>query len=569
MAIRIPSKKSKSLRRWLAASVLILGAPSALAGTTGDLPVIKTIGIIPTQLEEIGSDHISTKLLDEIRMAFSLAVRDAHRFNTLDDNLTKVLWNSVTSRKELLKEYELSAFAHLTVVTKEDAIVLIGRILSPDLEPYLQEIATINRFDMEHADYAAVDSAVHDLVYRLLNRLPIDVSVSSIQGAYITLTGGINQGIHPGQSIDLIHAKVAALHPATKAWQNFEGLKVGTAKIISAEEHTSVARITQLLTATSLNIGDGARIQDIAGRLKYRQVASAKDHDAFDTILVQPMYDDKNSVAIPEPLVAAAAAAPVPIPPPPAQEAPKNVEPEPAPTVKAEEPPPVETKSEPQASTQNGQSPVSELTIFGGPIGWHFKGLGRTTSSRFSFYPVNVVGAAYTGTLAPNVKYTNQLSGNFGQVGPGGGSYLGFDLSTRMFWDIPLDNNPIYDRLLGGGQGAFKALRISAADFGGANLLSGAGFVEGWGHARMFQQNYDWFTTFVLSPLGVGFLGHGGRNNTVASYFAWNLEVGALQQYITKTRWGVSVSYGSEQIGDKTGKSELKTWILKVMRTSL
>ena len=59
------------------------------------------------------------------------------------------------------------------------------------------------------------------LMFRLLNRYPVDVYVTSIQVPYITLSSGARQNIYEGDELDFFEVNIQQVHPINGAWLSF------------------------------------------------------------------------------------------------------------------------------------------------------------------------------------------------------------------------------------------------------------------------------------------------------------------------------------------------------------
>ena len=282
----IRSKKSKGL----AALVLgILFAIPAHAANLPKIPVIHQVGILPVQLEAEGESYDLKQIQGKLDRIFPKVGRDAKRFRVLNDDLIRGLWNTPAGRDELRGQFELHAYLALSIVPRDDTVTIGCRLLGPDLQNYMLETELYQRSWLMNAPSEGIRVKLEELVFRLINRIPIDVSVTSVQGPYITLSGGKEQGIEVGDRVALTRASINSLHPANGTWLTFKNEPLGEAKIVEVKNHSSVAKLVKLTFEGALQVGDGAKIPAIAGRVKFARMGKGStfaDSGEQDTILV-------------------------------------------------------------------------------------------------------------------------------------------------------------------------------------------------------------------------------------------------------------------------------------------
>lgn len=134
----------------------------------------------------------------------------------LSDELVKSLWKTVAGRKELVADYELSAFINMDVSARGDMVILTTRLLSPTLETRLQESDVIPRSWMLQSDREQISSRLIDLVQRMINRLPLDAHVTSVTGIYATVSAGTDQNLKIGGKYDVVAANIEKFIPPTE-----------------------------------------------------------------------------------------------------------------------------------------------------------------------------------------------------------------------------------------------------------------------------------------------------------------------------------------------------------------
>ena len=281
----------------------------------GSLPVLKTLGVVPVQVQHVMDFPLEWQSpLKYITGNFARIVRETQRFRVLNDEVVTDLWNSASGRKELVDRFEMDAFLALAVTPKADVIHFVIRLIAPDLaENYLVEEETVSQMWLATSEESVIEGFLKDLAFRLINRLPVDVFVTSLQGPYITLSGGENQNIFPGDMVTLYDTKITSIHPANGAWLSFSQKKLGKARIIETKHLASVAEITTLSYEGALFLGSGAKIDALNSRVRFHRSAEVplfRTTDSAVLITPKPLVD-KATEKRPGPLVASAADMPL------------------------------------------------------------------------------------------------------------------------------------------------------------------------------------------------------------------------------------------------------------------
>jgi hypothetical protein len=189
-----------------------------------------------------------------------------HRFHFINTEYVKKLWKTEAGREELKLKEELSSYCHLTLVPKEDIVLFIARFLDPNLNLWLQETMTLPRLQIQDMDLKKWELTLEPLVYRLINRLPIDVYVTSINGFYISLSAGVNQGLRVGQKLEIVRSYIKTIHPIHGGWAGYQTEILGTAEIFDVQDESSVAKLIKENFHSAVSIGDGAINSNIFNR---------------------------------------------------------------------------------------------------------------------------------------------------------------------------------------------------------------------------------------------------------------------------------------------------------------
>ncbi len=533
MAIRTQLKKFKIDKLLIFYSLFLFTSLSLAdfspANSKQALPVFHNVGVLPLQVD---ASRLSTlgleSVIKEFETTFSKMVRGANRFDVLEDELIAELWKTANDRHILVKDYDLSAFIHLTVVPTEESYILIARILNPNLDVLLQESDTVSNNTIRTDDLSSVAPRVKSLVFRLFNRLPIDVSVSSVQGKYITLSGGTAQGITVGDELRLVRPYVHATHPATHAWSDFETVFVGQAKVIEAKETTAIGEITKLLRSNDILTGDGVRVENIACRAFFRDepVADSSINDEPTKLTQIPI------------------APPLPPPPPP----PPKASPKAAPAVAAKQD---NFLAKPFQFLGKYVRKVSEwFSLYVGQEGWYYTGPSSAQSKIRPYLPLNLLGFDMRSHFYNKMQYGYGAAIAYDRTR--NGIFTGYDAYVRFFWE---DRFPVFQDLFrfnwtAGLEPRVLGLRVDQEQFGGYDLFELRPFV---GINSDFEPiaPYRWYLEYTYIPYDAGSIGHQGQKYSVVASYGWLGEAGFFYAPDPKgVQLGTSFSYGDTVLTD-------------------
>ena len=572
MVATILSKRFKDIgARYLLVlftSFWLFGARSD--GLESPLPSLDYLGVIPMQLVGDASDSKIKGHLELVQRLFSRFIRETNRFRVLDDRLISQMWADSSSRKELRKEYELSCFSHLNLDVRDDSVILTARLLGPELQPFIQESEVHSRTFFRTAKVKDLQLIMQNLTFRLINRIPIDVTITSVQGRYVTLSGGIKQGLYPGDQIDLVRVFVKSTHPVLHTWRSFESRPLGRAIVVDSSDRVATARLTQLIRKDSVRIGDGARSREIASRALFsatdRRLEQSGGEDGIllngsvgaGGVGISDAYKGNGNVARPA--------------------LPSGLAKKGNRLQKEHDKPVVEWQKSAGAGSIVGQDPgdlllalADGLSVDVSQKGFSYSGPGAS-GSRMSWYlPANALGAELGRRLLSGVQYKIGGGLHFGKTQENTGSYLGYSAHARFFWEdqLALFDGGIRQWMLGA-HASVTGLGVSSEGFGGYDLLRG-GIVAGlkgdldFGHRTL---RWDWFAELSMVPLTLGRIGYGGSGHLVRSAFGWELALGAYarRKAMLQAEWGGGLSYGSYHTFDDADHSTLlKFYSLSVL----
>ena len=530
------------------------------------LPVIQNVGIIPVQWE--GDPGTPKEVIDH---GFPSIVRESHKFRILNDDLVSDLWQDADGRAELRSQYELQSFIGLTMTSRGDVVTMTARLTDQGLKTQLLETDTVSRDWLANAPPEEALGRLEALVFRLLNRLPVDVNVTSIQGKYLTLSGGTEQNIEVGDRVDLVRTSIRSLQPANGTWLEFKKQPLGTAQIVEVKTYNSVAKILTQTYDHAIEIGDGARIGALAARVKFARLAvneGLKDSGNQETIIVAPLYHGEP----PQPKPAAQVAAPAPAPAPVPMTDPSAKAPDAAATEKPSTeaappatPPPATAENTPPAAAPAAESTGSsfldeiasdatshklldEVSAYAGPYWWSVGGSKLPgTSGKFPFYLLNSAGVGVTHTLL--FKFKTAFGGGviFGKTTKG--SYVGYQGYGRIYWEEALI---LFDGAIrgwrAGGFGSLSGMSVDQESYGGGDWIRGGGFAGLFGKfSTPDLERYDWNAEFSLLPLTIGRAGFAGNRQQTQSTFGYGISLSAYQDRPARLiAWGAGFDLSSE-----------------------
>jgi hypothetical protein len=509
------------------------------------LPNIRQVAIMPVYWQgNFPESHRLNQSRKHIDASFSKLVRSSKRFVFANDVLTADLWSTAEGRQQLAEEYEIDAMVNLTVTGQGDTMRWTVRLLHPGMRNYLTETETLPFAWLLAATEADIDQKLQNLIFRMLNRFPVDVHVTSIQGRYLTLSSGTEQNIFEGDELAFYQTTVRTQHPADGSWLNFDQKLLGKAKVIESKAHSAIAQITALSYADAIHVGDGAKVDAIATRRAFQQ--KPKDEPFYTpTAPDSPLVEARPLPgAVPEvrrtepPRVAQNRVEPAPEPK--LERAPLPPEPVPAPN-------PV---MPPESTEEEGDMlPIAFKTVeFQGQNESFSVSGAAKASNQFPIYLLNRVDVAATQDITEDVEGVARAHLRFGSTK--NGSYFGFGLGFEPLYRLPMRTAmmPSLDRVMVGALVSFESLAVSGEKFGGWDALSLAPSVhlQGSYHVISMAQNFDYDLSGRLTPIDVGEVGVLGKKREISDSFSLDLEANVIQrQKAQDWEWGAMLGYST------------------------
>jgi hypothetical protein len=507
------------------------------------LPNIRQVAIMPVYWQgNFPESHRFTQSKKHIDAKFPQLVRNSKRFVFGNDVLTADLWSTPEGRQQLAEEYEIDAMVNLTVTGQGDTMRWTVRLLHPSMRNYLTESETLPFNWLLAATDADMDQRLQNLVFRMLNRFPVDVHVTSIQGRYLTLSSGTEQNVFEGDDLSFYQTNVRTQHPADGSWLNFDQKLLGKAKVIESKAHSAIAQITALSYADAIRVGDGAKVEAIATRRAFQQ--KAKDEPFYTPVTPDsPLVEAK-------PLPGAVPA--------PRREPPRVAQNkvEPAPETRVDAPLPPEPIPAP-----NPEMPSEETNAEGEglPIAFktvEFQGQNESfsvsgavkSSNEFPVFLLNRVDLAATQDITDEVEGVARAHVRFGSTAKG--SYFGFGLGFEPLYRLPMRTAmmPSLDRIMVGALVSFESLAVSGESFGGWDTISLAPTVhlQGSYHVISMAQNFDYDVSGRLTPIDIGEVGVAGKKREISDSFTLDLEANVIQKAKAQDwEWGAMIGYST------------------------
>jgi hypothetical protein len=508
------------------------------------LPAIKYAGILPVYWQGEVSPALRRKKTD-IDGLFPKLVRDSKRFAFLGDSIVAENWSSSEGRKKLKDEFELDAYVNLNVLEQGDVAILTGRLLSPEFSNFVSEAERIPLSWLNAATETDLSQRIRDLVFRVLNRYPIDVFVTSLQGRYITLSAGKEQNVLEGDELSFFDFTVASTHPSDGTWLELGNRPLGKARVVESKAQSSIALVTSLTAENAIRLGSGARVENIASRRNFR--AQPKGEDVFITGDASPIIQVPAQPPRSAPKAPDAAARP--------SVTKTNETADEGPMHPAAAGMGQQGQAEPSDGIAEGSRPASASSGFPEELknlrfslesaNWSV-GRAAKASSKLSPILINQVGGYFEFELDAVTTSMWDLRLTSGATDKG--AYSGAALGGEYLFSIPSATAliPSLDRLLLGLRAEIVTLGVSKESFGGIDSahLMPALHAQGTYHIVEIVETLAYDIGVKIVPLSLGSTGVRGKTQNLGRSMGLDLEVQIL--HVAKNvdvEWGGLVGY--------------------------
>ncbi len=527
---------------------LVKGSPAkAQSQDAKAVPTIKYAGILPVYWQGQSSQAMLRKkaFIDE---HFSKIIRESKRFAFLGDAIVQDNWSSNEGRKRLREEFELDGFINLNVTEQGDLAIFTARLLSPDLENYISETERIPLSWMNSAPSEDLSARLKDLSYRVLNRYPIDVFVTSLQGRFLTLSAGRDQNVFEGDDLEFSEVSIKSTHPVDGSWLEFNYRILGKARIIESKAQSSIAQITSLSAENAIRLGSGARVENIASRRNFR--APPKAEEAFITQDNSPIVRAPGQSPKPSPPVVTETPAKAPSPNTTPTEPPMH--PAARGAMQSEERVAEASDSSPfPAELKNSRFSIENAT-------WSYSGAASATSKMPSLL-VNQVGG-YT-EFELDTQTTSYWDAHIAMGDTSKGSYTGVRVGAEYLMTIPSATAlvPSLDRVLVGLRGEIATIGIQKESSGGMTALHlmPVAHAQGTYHIVEMVETLRYDLSGKVIPLNIGSAGIKGKTQSLGSSMGIDIEAQVIRQAKTQEiEWGglIGLKNVSYTVGSKTLK---------------
>lgn len=496
--------------------------------------MVRNVAVIPFQWQGQRPDSYRwQEIYQQLDRDFYGAVKASDRFRLINPGVSDDLWGTPQGRRTLAERYELQGYLNLTATEKNGGVKLVARLLTPRLGNVFLESSTIATRTMLAFTPEQLRERITDLTFRLINRFPLDARVTSVQGQFVTLSGGRNLGIGSKEKFPVYRVNVTGIHPATGGPESFSRKRMGWVEIVDSRQFTSIARILRQNSAGAIAIYDGIFIPTMTTRARFPERAT-----------VTPA---------PAPVIPLPAEAPTVTELPPAVEPPPAAAKEPV-VVKAPEPAP------------RALMPVDVgLGIYSFSAG----SPARTAST----FPSTLLNSIRVGTrMATDAATQWELELGYASGDTKDGSYSMIDAlvagtlhKAEALGGLDFFPNYYYGAFLG-----YRSKGVAGRElFGGFDVMA-VGAAAGL-YSNYRQLNPDYIARasidLKLAPLGFGQMGLAGEKEQLGSYVAL-MGTGKLlmQPKADKSLWfGPRFDLSWQSLGAKNDSVQVLSWLISGM----
>ena len=418
---------------------------------------------------------------------------------------------------------------------------------------------------------------MRNLIFRLLNRYPIDVFVTSVQGPFITISGGQNQNLFEGDELSFHTLDIAQVHPANGAWISYNRKYLGKAKVIDSKSFSAIAKLTSLAYEGAISVGSSAKINHINSRKIFTRTEKPQAKEKLGqrqriADLSPPPSRPSQPISKPEDR------APAPVPP--IISNPQYVAKTEAPEEEeireevleesmAEEPMPSDSGSGFLDNMMNYlRQNFNTVHGVGGLSLWEAGG-SSTAKAKIPFWGLNQFELWGE---SPYSKDTNlQLRGKLGLGPTTDGSFFNLGISGAMTRRSPKPGLlfTFIDGIEYGGIAEITTVQASGSSFGGYDALTVGMIVKAYGlhHFVDLSKTIEGNLSLRLNFWSMGNAGLNGSKSTISSspgaHFGYHLEfTGIARGKPQDFEWGGILRYKNDKYTMSTGNFNIKETFL-------
>jgi hypothetical protein len=298
---------------------------------------------------------------------------------------------------------------------------------------------------------------------------------------------------------------------------------MGVARVVDINDITAIAKLTEQSFEDAVAVGDGIKIYNIPGRVRFARLAG--QHDVVDH---GAPLTEKSQVTMP-----LSNPAPKPAPTQPIMKVTQRAniqEPEQEPPERDSDPTPVEQQAE-EDTSDYGSNIVGEalkifrgVDLYAGIDTWKVSG-DASAKSELSPWIFNYFAGALRGPFMPNIDV--ELGGALHLGNAKKGSYTGFDVAAKLVYLIPTEGVISFYRV--GALARLESRNISSESFGGGDYILGGAFGGAEGRMRYVDVPLEWQAELALLPIGIGQIGSNGNKKTMSGAFGYELDLGVVK----------------------------------------
>ncbi len=545
---------------------LILFALSDVLLASDKVPKILRVGVAPLQLAGSSDDTTYQEFFSQHQQDFFSAVEQTKRFRLINSDLVAKLWASGNGRRQLTSQYEMDGLLRMKISNTGETIHFVTEILSPELKTYLYESDAMSLENLK--DKKAVKDFIEKLVFRLVNRLPVDGFIIATQGPYATIGAGADQGVSEGAKFEVYRSSVESLHPATGAWLTFNSNRVGRVKAVDVKKSTTIAKIEDQVYENSILPGDGIKIPEIPSRKMFR--VSESDESAIqESTIAEPLYSDPSKTPSRGKSPTAGKA----------ESDPEEPNQTPLQT-------PIESQTENDSSKQsNSPEHIEKVDVSDGEsLSWaRFRKQHKDYAESYKLfggtYDFSISGPDFDGSskwpiwlitdfgILLSKKPVEGMTVDYGAEIFLGGNFFGFKIFAQPTWTLSPSVMPTeLNTFRAGVVGDFSTRNVSGSDFGGTDILKFGPFAGVSGLLKQVPYGLNWSIDASLPLFGFGRVGYNGSKQqaTSVSGLGWKLQ-GLLAEPIDDIQYGFIIDYGNDfyktsdgSIGERYMKLQLQ-----------
>ncbi len=444
--------------------------------------------------------------------------------------------------QSIFVENDADGVFYITAVPVEDSIEVHWYLLDRQLQTWAAEK---RRIEISQEPHVFINTS-KESVLSLMNQLPFDVQVSSVQGRVVTLTAGSDQNISEGDKFSLIKvdgSKRNNRDGSVVAWSTHVCQEM---VIRQVNEHSSIGIILSSQDKKAfycqVSEGDGFKNHKSLARGYFvQQDYGTSEVEEEVAPSPQSWTPPAQAIKLREPIPTAT----------------------PAPTLQVIEQmqipaaePNVEGESTDSTEDARDDSEVSKVMNIlkiravyfdAGPSIWSVSG-PISTSSKMSWWLLNEFSVRAEKQMDVGrtpIVVDGKMAVKFGDTKQG--SYSGVDLGSRLFtYSDNKDQSAFYRGTRLGALVGLKGFSVLEEPYGGHDVFYGGLFTGIYGVVNALDQRLDHTIDLAIMPINIGTLGYRANKQTIKSSFGYQIATELFQKRRKNfLEWGGGLSYAN------------------------